>query len=689
MAVIVALIAVLLGHREAHAQIDTPAARDARRAIRELHEKYGRLPDWSRWLRQSAIAEVEHELRAGDRAEAATLAAVGGQMRGGSATFFKPAVFQRLANALEARAAELAPVPASEWASVCRARAETYESVTPQAIRQARQVLAQRLDEFEKRLPSLRRPGDRWREFLFWTETHWLATSDVVDSATLDRLETRWQGALAVWDESELVEASLAVQSYVHLLRSYVARESQDTQAAAWQELATLLEAREQSSGADIQRIAAAVTQRERLGQSSALTASIRRELSRPNIVVRVRGDWLQSLFERPINERYQVNDVFAGARSIGSGTLSANTRLRVLPSNAVGHWILSMDGSSTASSTGYGNRVRVASHATTKVRCEKQFTLDARGLTPQGATAQANTAIVYDRIDAEGLAIRRNEATRQTYARRGQAEAESAAATRRSVAARMDAQGAEMAERFSRTYREQLRDPQVGALRRAPDVRVRASADRVRWECRLEGPAKFAAPSSPGEFEPEADVVLSVAASALEEQSVPTFAGRTMTAGQLSKVIGELTGETSQAPTGRQEFTAVFAEHPCDFMLIDGEVRAKFYMTSFHSDDARYPAMTVEARYKLEENDGGVVLVRQGSVQVTSLARGDENGQPTGGRNQTLRLAAQRKLNKALPEKFVWSARALESPATDAPKLRVRRAQAEAGWLQLALTRE
>ena len=130
--------------------------------------------------------------------------------------------------------------------------------------------------------------------------------------------------------------------------------------------------------------------ERERLGQASALTASVRRRFSQPNIVVQVRTDWLQAQSAASINERYDVDDVFVGARTVGTGTLAGKMRLQILPSRAVGRATLGLEGTSQARTSGGSDGVSVISHGTTHLRGEKSFMLDTRGLSAAPAIASA-----------------------------------------------------------------------------------------------------------------------------------------------------------------------------------------------------------------------------------------------------------------------------------------------------------
>jgi hypothetical protein len=561
--------------------------------------------------------------------------------------------------------------------------------VEPADLNRTRAALSERLDALELRLPSLRTAGNDWREFLYWPETRWLTTSDAVDAATLDRLEIRWHGAPTLWADPWLVEASLAVQSYVRLLRAHLAHESQETHRDAWNQLADLIVARSESSAGSDSEIARLLRARERLGQSSPLTASIRREMSRPNIVLRARTPWLESRFVQSVTETFNVNDVFGGARSVGSGTLRAKTSCQILPSTTLGHWVLRIEGTSNSATRGGADRVSVSSRATTRIKGEKPLSIGVRGVIAGPASASATTAITYDRIDAEGIRRRRDEAVRQTHARRGEAESQASAQAKNSVLERMNEQGTKLANELSRPYRERLRNPQLDAGRMPPEVRVRTNKEHLRWECRLEGPNQFAAASTPGDFSPEADVVLSYAASALEEQSLVALGGRQLTAEELTKELGQLFGDPSDAPAGEQDFQVEFAARPCDIEIADGQLRARFHMAAFASADVEYPPMTVNAVYAVQEKDGGLALVQQGKLQVKPPAPADGAAPVASGRQQTLRVGAERKLNKALAKEFFWSGPPVPGSTDKAAKMRVRGAQAERGWLQVALSQD
>src|SRR5262249_48441000 len=157
----------------------------------------------------------------------------------------------------------------------------------------ARRLFEQRLNALVAWMPALEQKDNTWHKFLFWDESRQLASSQpgpAPTNDTFDRLEMRWAGAPAGWGENRMFETSLAAQNYIRLVRGYLAGESREQHAAAWRELGVLLGSLGPQRS-DTSKAAAAVDRRERLGEGSKLTSSIRRELSRPNLIVQIRED--------------------------------------------------------------------------------------------------------------------------------------------------------------------------------------------------------------------------------------------------------------------------------------------------------------------------------------------------------------------------------------------------------------
>jgi hypothetical protein len=685
LATVAGLIVLLAGPTPGHAQTDSPAAREARAALREVRRSYPVQGASAIWARRLSLDDIAAELRAGSRADPNVLKGAVAELRRTDVPQYREKAFQRLSTALTARTKELAEIPVDEWQSRCAEIAKDYPPATPAAIDGQRKQLAERMDAFERRLPELRQSTSRWNKFLFWPETRALATSNVSDPEVLDRLERRWQNALSVWQSDELLEVSMAVQAYVPLLRSYLWPETAEERAAAWDQISALLDPSTLAEKNNAAALGHAIHNRERIGQAPQLTASIRRRFSHPDVVLQVRPSWLQAKLSQPINEPYRVNDVFAGARTVGSGRLVGKATFELLPSEVVGRWVMRLDATSTARTTGYSDRVRVQSRANTSIRGEKQFVLDEVGLSSRRATADASTRIVYDGIDAEGLAPRRNEATRQTQARRPRAETDSSALAERTTIGQLDTEGQKLAASFNASYRKDYRDPLILANRLVPATRVHASRESLRWECDWVSPADFASTPAPPKLA-DAAVAIGLAATALEEEARSSLAGRRLSGDELVKAVGGMLGTSDAAGQAAQDFAISFADKPCEVRIADGVVHIKLQITSFQAADVEYPAMSVDVDYTPTERDGGLTLTRQRALRVKPLAVEGEQPKAISGRQQTLKLAVQRRLGRVLTEELRWPAIALPDWIDRGAKLRVDAVSADAGWLQMAL---
>ena len=669
----------------AHAQVDTAAARQGRAALRGVRQAYGSVEAGEKLLDTLALADVEHELCAGGRAQREPLEAAASKLRRGASSQFADERFQKFATALERRAAEIAWIPAEEWPAACRREADSYRPVTEERLLAARKFVDQRLNDFERRLPAAAKSDQGWRALLAWPRSRALVATPLDESLPLDDLERRWRGAPSAWNAPELIEASLAMQLYIPLLRRYLMPESAEQHAATWNEISRLLDSR--SIGTSIlQRLAELIVARERRGEAPMLTSSIRHELSRPNVVITARAGWLERLFSSRIEDRFPVNDVFGGSRSVGTGVMQAETRAQFLPSSAVGQVAMKFNGTSRARTVATSEGVTVRSNSTTRIDGTKRVFISADGLSTRPAVVNANTSITYENINASGLRRRREESIRQAYARRPRAEADASALTRRSTAERLDEEGVKLVNDFNRTYRDRLQKRQFSPSGQTVDVRVVTAGDTVRWQCCLENPLLFAAQSTPPVVDPPADLQLSLAASAFEDQTLPIFGGRQLSSGEMAEAISEVLGEPRQAAPSARDFTATFAARPCEVNFAGGEAAVRLFFTAFDSAEVQYPALTVDTQYAVGVLEGALVLTRIGTVRVLSAASSDGQRPAVAGRQQTLRVAVQRKFNKVLPEKITWQPPPVPRANAKSVELHVERAVADGGWLWMGL---
>jgi hypothetical protein len=670
--------------------LDTPAAAEARASLNAVEAEYRGYDAWSEWSALLLLPDVQYELRAGERGRYETFEMAVAQLRAGKVPQFAAAEFVRLAKALETRAKELEPLPSTEWLSACASAGEQFVPVTADLVASARDICHDRLAAFARHYPPVNDPKNAWHTFLYWDEVDYLTArmpGPTPQPADLDRIEMRWANVPFVWHDKVLFEASLAVREFVRLLRAEMVGETAPQRSAAWTELAQLLAARA-TDPALAAPIAAAVRRRESLGQASSLTATIRRELSRPNLLLTVDAAWLADEMREPVDDQYNVDGVFAGTRSVGRGRMIGEMGAEILPCQAVGRLNLTFRGTATARTRGSQDRVTVVSRATTKVAATKPFRFDELGLTSERTLAGATTSIVYESIDSPGLPRRRSQAVSETHARRPQAERESAAYARRSLIEQLNEQATSMTAEFNKLYHSDVRDPHITAGRPAPRIRVLADGTVITCEALLEGPQSFAAASAPETYVCGDPVVLSVAPSAFEEQAIISLGGRELSGAELEqqlqrRLVGD--DQESKRKRGDDDFRVKFATRPCEVNFAEDAVRVRLFIENFDSADVQYPAMTVDVDYHPESREGRLVLRREGRVRVRPLATA-EGAAKLSGRQQTLRLAVERKLSRVLASEIENDPVKLPISAEDRRPLQVKHVRLVGEWLQLGL---
>jgi hypothetical protein len=672
----------------AFAQVDTVAARTARQTLRDVESHYAGSPSWDDAARRLRLHDVAHELAAGEAADSTALRGAAAEIRRGSDARFREPAFLTLAAQLEARAAELRRIPAAEWPAACRAAADQFSTPTPQQVTASRRRAAAALDALTRAAPSILRPDNSWHRFLEIAKTQALLSPDAKapTRTRLDHLEWRWTNAPAAWPTPEIVEASLAIRTFLQLQRAARVNESPDARRAAWAELAGLLDNRTSASPARLAELGRALRGRESLGQGSPLTASIRAELSTPNVVVHVPVRWLEQEVARSIDEPFQVDGSYGGARTTGQGRLTGRLSIDVVPARAAGEWILRFQGTSTSRTTASASGVRVRSHATTTLYGEKRFIIDARGLVPQPAAATATTRVAYDGVSASGGPFRRRAATDQAYGRRRDAEDDTATEARRSLIQRLDRDGADLARRFNQAFLRGIRDPLLADRQTVVDARVVTDATAMEWQYRVRALDGIAA--SPTHSAPSGDrVTLLIAASALQQRGAGLLDGQSFSAERLSRAVADLLGDRSAAPADPQEFLAVFAPHSCEMALDDAQLRTRLHVDKFTSGGTQYPPLAVDVSYNVTPTSDGIQLLRDGGVRVSFTSPG---GGPVGrvtGRQQTLKSAVQRKLARVLASELYWRpVGASPSTVANGDSFSIVDSTADDGWLRVTL---
>ena len=576
----------------------------------------------------------------------------------------------------------------AHWSAVCAERARVYEQFDEAENAELRTQLQESLEDLQNAYPSAIQEGQSWYDYLMWKDICRLAASEPLEEPLLDDLELSWSDAPWGWGAGELAAASASALRCIRVCRASHRQETSQQQAEAWNSLADLLESPEGLTRQQRSSLAEALWERERLGQSPEITSPLRKVLSKPNLVVNVSRPWFTSQLSVQVDEPFKTRGVFAGADTVATGRMTGATEchLRLSPSGLA--WDVEFQGESNSMSTSCSRGVQIKARSETTVSGSKRFRLSPVGLETDPAEVSATTDMVYENISTGGLAFRQAAACSRAAARRPQAERDTSESVSDSVRSYLDEAGKDTSEAFNQNYRW-FRNQFATAGRIVPQVQLGLDDQWIQWESRLEGLGGLAAPDCPPVFDTTAPVTLHVAASAVEELALALLGDGRFTQDDLAERINSLTGEDAGSWSTDEPFVVEFCTQPVRIAIEDDRLLVTFSMRSFESGDTTFPAMTVRVDYAIQVRDDGVTLTRAGKVTVEPLEFGaDGADRKLTGRQQTLRLVAQRKLNRIFKEEIHGFS--FELPLTR-PEERVRISQARArhGWLQLAATQE
>jgi hypothetical protein len=445
--------------------------------------------------------------------------------------------------------------------------------------------------------------------------------------------------------------------------RGNLCREEKEAWEQDWTELADLT--RDYASGAlpEGNFLLDAIRRRERLGAVSPVTRSVRNHFSRCDLAVEVKWSGLAELFPTEVRQDYPVHGIFAGAPATGSGELVGRVDLRLQPAPLTAKWFLTFEGESLADTTSFQDRIRIDATSKTRIYSGTQFTWDQCGLSASPGEWNVAASVRFDRIISSGLPLRQRAAEQRVRARRAWAESDSETSVQELVAEQINSMTRSWNEAIHAYYVVPIRDRWLATNQLLPDVRIISLADRIIWTCAL-----GAADSLPTRITPRrpisdlsADVTLAISETSFERYFSAAYGGRTLTGETMRHqffAVGRADPHGPAVPPRDevwQDMEVTFRDEACRVTFRDGVIQLSFSCERLRLGNTTYPPMQLLVSYRPEFSATSLVLLRDQTPEVRFL---DDGGDPArfSGRQQTLRLVAQRRLARLMPAEQVIS---------------------------------
>lgn len=431
-------------------------------------------------------------------------------------------------------------------------------------------------------------------------------------------------------------------------------------------------------------------------GQASEVVNSLRNTFSRPNAAVLVGEQLVQTAIGQSINQNQPVNDCILGTRIVGTANLSGAVTANLMPSMGAAQIQVALSGTINSSNNGYNGPVRVRTSGVASVYATRTLRVNEAGVTWDPVHVDGNLQTRILSIHPKnrfGRRLVKKIARKRAAQQKPQADCIANAKLRRRLRQQFTDQTDEQTNLEVPDFMRDVR-PMLKRLALVEPSRYwSSSADSVLVDATMRRPDQISTVVSRPAVNGAFAAAVQIHESAVNNAATPVLAGRTVSEGQLDKLL-EATGREPAADEADQDaddgppFEISFARlRPIIFEAREQTIRLGIRGTRFSQGSRELNrAMEITATYHAGTlPDGTVVLMRSGDVGVDFPGRKRLTVAQAG-----LKATIQKKFSAIFPETLLDQP--LEVPATvqlDALRGKVFRpslVDAKNGWLTIAV---
>ncbi len=568
--------------------------------------------------------DLKGQLAAGQAADAAVIGTII-EKYNHDAAYLKLPEFVDTRKVLEAWHAELSLPKPAELPAAARAAKSQFTPVDPADLEASKTALKKATAELRKYIAAAKyRSG--WTQYLLLDQLQQQLDSDTPNPAVLDAVAFKFAsqqsglekpiyanvGQAATYLPKLLVAQAPMVQAeyderldrLAAMLEAYAAAPDKETAKSIGQEVAAL-EARR---------------------QRAELVHAIRHAYSQPNYLIQAAERIVAAGIERDVSETTPIRENILGTSVTGTGRTTGKVTVDLVPDPDRVTFDTVFRGSTNSNNTGYNSGATIWSDGYTTFDARKCTFIDGDGFGADPATASARTQTNVTGVNSGRGGIAANRGSRSPgtgFARASQQASAKAAAARRCVRQRMDADAAQRFEEQNASFDKKYRRPMLdrGAY---PDVMNFSSTDNDVFIAIVQAAGnQLVAPNAPPAAPGRADVGIRVHESAVENYYALMMGGDTVDneefKEQMIGTLGEEEYNRRYPPDendGPWEITYAQTD-PLSIRFADGGYTLTLRITRFKGNQVFAQPMNVTVHYKLEPYQSGIKAVRQGDIEI------------------------------------------------------------------------
>jgi hypothetical protein len=588
---------------------------------------------------------------------------------------------------------------------------EEFRPASEEQLADARAELMRRIEELERFVGPRTSNGARWIRYLRLEPLRKELTQDgppsleAIDS-TLERLN-RDETGLELPQFRRLADA---LDRYRNLLAVSQWENAEEVYSQQLEALQTDLEAyRENSTPANEAKLAERLAIIDDLAQAPELVHAVRREFVRPNAFIDVATPLIAAGAE-PVNRMERVTDNILGTQVHGDAYTTGTVEVASIPSDDKAVLQLRSRGHVNSQNVGYNGPAVIHSDSRTNYSAVKRIELSDPAFVskPASASATTNTDIhsIAKRGGGLGSRIVSSQGWQQARQNQGQAEAIAADHAEDRIERRFNQDVNQELREARERYEEQYRDPLARRGQLPQHIRFSSDQDSISLVATQASRAQLAAADEPPEAPQGHDLTMRLHESAVNNYSAVVMGGATASESQPNedaqfdvKIPDWMQNAWEQRKTSTEDpqsddsfkpWSMTFRDRPVSARFEDGKVKLTTHVAQLRSGDQSFTDWDITGTYTPELLDGGVVLRRDGDLEMlpADFEGSLSSRQAAERRNLEEELNQRSAQGRGFPETIEFEPIKPEGALADAGPLELNEFKSDDGWLTLAWDR-
>lgn len=584
--------------------------------------------------------------------------------------------------------------PATDWPSLCGEFAEQFRAITQEDVNRARAELLEAINRLEERFSRAGAEVQGWKRYLRWNELKTELGRELPDLQKLDEIYGQFSAGHEGLGLVCFADVRRALQRYVALTRSVGDSNLKSRYRSIVTELGTLLAEYEKSP---LPETASTIQDHldwlELAGQAQALQAKVREAFSHPNALIRVKGTFLASAFEAPVDVTEEVREIILGTDVRGKGHITGVRQLKLLPDESAARFEIVVTGVIHSDTVGFKGPARIYSNSKTLFTARKGVAFTSEGLDFEATSSTADTDSDIQDVDVTcRSACAERIAWRQTWKQKSAAEWEAARKAEQRVSRRVEQEANPQLEKLAARYRDRLRQPLLERGLFPAKLDLRTTNEDLQVSVLQLGHGGLSARETP-QIATEGAVVVLAHQSWFNNLAEGLLGGMILKEQRLEQTLQDLLGrlpEEVKTDSAEEPWTVQFPmRRPIAVTFLDGRLTIAFRGETYWKGERSYPGMDVRATYRIESQgqDGHlqIVLIREHPLSVFPPGF-DPSKDRLSVRQQTIRRLLERRFEKIFRETITLEPIKLEGQWAKAGPLVVTHLETRGGWLTAVL---